>query len=70
MLSEKEVKKMYQKALEKATDYALEANEDKHADELYQLHVYHAVSLGKVLEISSKETLQTLKDMITVRYAK
>ena len=31
---------------------------------------YDAVSLGEVLEISSKETMQTLKDMITMRYVK
>ena len=70
MLSEAEVKVMYQNALERATDYSLSANDDKHADELYQLHVYYALSLGRVLEISSKETMRTLKDMITVRYVK
>jgi hypothetical protein len=70
MLSEVDVRKMYDKALQRATDYALSANDDKHADELYQLHVYHAVALGNVLEIDSHETMQTLKDMITVRYVK
>jgi hypothetical protein len=70
MLAEIEVKKKYDKALQRAVDYALEANTDKHANELYELHVYFAVSLGEVLEISSKETMQTLKDMITVRYVK
>ena len=70
MLSEEKVKVMYQNALERATDYALDANTDKHANELYELHVYFAVSLGEVLEIDSKETLRTLKDMITVRYVK
>ena len=70
MLAEVEVKQKYQKALERATDYALDANTDKHKNELYELHVYFAVSLGEVLEIDSKETLRTLKDMITVRYVK
>ena len=70
MLSENEVKAKYVKALERATDYALDANEDQHKNELYELHVYFAVSLGEVLEISSKETMRTLKDMITVRYVK
>ena len=70
MLSEAEVKVKYQRALERAVDYALSANEDKHQNELYEPHVYFAVSLGEVLEIDSKETLATLKDMITVRYAK
>ena len=70
MLSEAEVKVKYQKALERATDYALDANTDKHKNELYELHVYFAVSLGEVLEIDSKETLQTLKDMITMRYVR
>ena len=70
MLSEAEVKVKYQRALERAVDYSLSANEDKHADELYQLHVYFAVSLGEVLEIDSHETMRTLKDMITVRYVK
>ena len=70
MLSELEVKQMYDKALQRATDYALDANEGKHANELYELHVYFAVSLGNVLEIASRETMQTLKDMITVRYVK
>lgn len=70
MLSEVDVRKMYDKALQRATDYALSANDDKHADELYQLHVYHAVALGNVLEIDSHETMQTLKDMITLRYVK
>ena len=70
MLSQAEVKVKYQKALERATDYALDANTDKHKNELYELHVYFAVSLGEVLEIDSKETLRTLKDMITVRYVK
>ncbi len=68
MLAETEVKVMYQNALERATDYALDANTDKHTDELYQLHVYFAVSLGNVLEIDSKETMSTLKKMITVKY--
>lgn len=68
MLAEAEVKVMYQNALERATDYSLSANDDKHADELYQLHVYFAVSLGNVLEIDSKETMSTLKKMITVKY--
>ena len=70
MLAEAEVKQKYQRALERAVDYSLSANEDKHADELYQLHVYFAVSLGEVLEIDSHETMQTLKDMITMRYVK
>lgn len=70
MLAEAEVKAMYEKALQRATDYALDANADKHKNELYELHTYFAVSLGNVLEIDSKETLRTLKDMITVRYAK
>ncbi len=70
MLAENEVRQMYDKALQRAVDYALEANDDKHMNELYELHVYHAVSLGNVLEIESKETMQTLKDMITVRYSK
>ena len=70
MLAEAEVKQKYQRALERAVDYSLSANEDKHADELYQLHVYFAVSLGEVLEIDSHETMRTLKDMITVRYTK
>ena len=70
MLSEAEVKVKYQKALERATDYALDANTDKHKNELYELHVYFAVSLGEVLEIDSHETMQTLKDMITMRYVK
>ena len=70
MLSENEVKQKYQRALERAVDYALDANTDKHKNELYELHVYFAVSLGEVLEIDSKETLQTLKDMITMRYVR
>ncbi len=70
MLSEVEVKKMYDKSLQRATDYALSANDDKHMNELYELHVYHAVSLGEVLEIDSKETMTRLKDMITIRYSK
>lgn len=70
MLGEKEVQVMYEKALQRAVDYSLPANEDKHADELYQLHVYFAVSLGKVLEIDSKETMSRIKDMITLRYTK
>ena len=70
MLAENEVRQMYDKALQRAVDYALEANDDKHMNELYELHVYHAVSLGNVLEIECKETMQTLKDMITVRYSK
>ena len=70
MLSENEVKQKYVKALERATDYALDANEDKHKNELYELHVYFAVSLGEVLEIDSKETMQTLKDRITAKYIK
>ena len=70
MLAEAEVKAMYDKALQRATEYALDANTDKHTNELYELHVYHAVSLGNVLEIDSRETMQTLKDMITVRYTK
>ena len=70
MLSENEVKAKYDRALQRAVDYALEANDDKHKNELYELHVYFAVSLGEVLEIDSKETLRTLKDMITVRYVK
>ena len=70
MLAEAEVKQMYDKALQRATDYALDANTDKHKNELYELHVYFAVSLGNVLEIASRETMQTLKDMITVRYVK
>ena len=70
MLAEAEVKAKYDKALQRAVEYALSANEDKHANELYELHVYFAVSLGEVLEISSKETMQTLKDMITMRYVK
>ena len=70
MLAEAEVKQKYQRALERAVDYSLSAKEDKHADELYQLHVYFAVSLGEVLEIDSHETMRTLKDMITVRYTK
>ena len=70
MLAENEVRQKYDRALQRAVDYSLSANEDKHADELYQLHVYFAVSLGEVLEIDSKETLQTLKDMITMRYVK
>lgn len=70
MLAENEVKQKYDRALQRAVDYALESNDDKHANELYELHVYFAVSLGEVLEIDSKETLQTLKDMITMRYVK
>ncbi len=70
MLAENEVRQMYDKALQRAVDYSLSASEDKHMNELYELHVYFAVSLGEVLEISSKETLATLKDRITVRYAK
>lgn len=70
MLSESEIKKMYQQALERATEYALSANDDKHADELYQLHVYHAATLGAVLEIDSHDTMKKLKDMITMRYTK
>ena len=70
MLAEVEVKVMYDKALQRAVDYSLSANDDKHINELYQLHVYHAVALGRVLEIDSKETMQTLKDLITMRYAK
>lgn len=70
MLSEAEVKQMYDKALQRAVDYSLSANDDKHMNELYELHVYHAVALGRVLEIDSRETMQALKDMITVRYAK
>ena len=70
MLAEAEVKQKYQRALERAVDYSLSANEDKHADELYQLHVYFAVSLGEVLEIDSHETMQTLKDRITAKYIK
>ena len=70
MLAEAEVKAMYDKSLERAVDYSLSANDSKHDDELYQLHVYHAVSLGQVLEIDSKETLARLKDMITLRYTK
>lgn len=63
MLSESEVKSMYDKAIERATDYALNAN-----NELYELHVYHAISIGRILEIDSKETMSTLKKMITVKY--
>ncbi len=70
MLAEVEVKVMYDKALQRAVDYSLSANDDKHINELYQLHVYHAVALGRVLEIDSKETMQTLKDLITMRYTK
>ena len=70
MLAEAEVKQKYQRELERAVDYSLSANEDKHADELYQLHVYFAVSLGEVLEIDSHETMQTLKDRITAKYIK
>ncbi len=70
MLAEAEVKVMYKQALQRAVEYALDANTDKHANELYELHVYHAVSLGNVLEIDSRETMQTLKDMITMRYVK
>ena len=70
MLAEAEVKVMYDKALQRAVDYSLSANDDKHINELYQLHVYHAVALGRVLEIDSKETMQTLKDLITMRYTK
>ena len=70
MLSENEVKKKYDRALQRAVEYSLSANEDKHADELYQLHVYFAVSLGEVLEIDSHETMQTLKDRITAKYIK
>ena len=70
MLAEAEVKAMYEKALQRAVDYSLSANDDKHANELYELHVYHAVALGRVLEIDSKETMTALKDMITFRYTK
>lgn len=70
MLAEVEVKVMYDKALQRAVDYSLSANDDKNINELYQLHVYHAVALGRVLEIDSKETMQTLKDLITMRYTK
>ena len=70
MLAEAEVKAKYDRALQRAVDYSLSANEDKHADELYQLHVYFAVSLGEVLEIDSHETMQTLKDRITAKYIK
>ena len=65
-----EVKQKYDRALQIAVDYALDANEDKHANEIYELHVYFAVSLGEVLEIDSKETMQTLKDMVIFRYTK
>ena len=68
MLSENEVKQKYDRALQRAVDYALDANEDKHKNELYELHVYFAVSLGEVLEIDSRETMSTLKKMITVKY--
>ena len=70
MLSENEVKQKYDRALQRAVEYALEANDDKHKNELYELHVYFAVSLGEVLEIDSKETMQTLKDRITAKYIK
>lgn len=70
MLAESEVKAMYDKALQRAVEYSLPANDDKYADELYQLHVYFAVSLGKVLEIDSKETMSRIKDLITMRYTK
>ncbi len=70
MLAESEVKAMYDKALQRAVDYSLSANEDKHMNELYELHTYFAVSLGQVLEIDSKDTMRTLKDMITLRYTK
>ena len=70
MLSENEVKQKYDRALQIAVDYALDANEDKHANEIYELHVYFAVSLGEVLEIDSKETMQPLKDMVIFRYTK
>ncbi|MBO5631541.1 MAG: hypothetical protein J5965_20930 [Aeriscardovia sp.] len=70
MLSETEVRKMYDKALQRATEYSLSANEDNHMNELYELHTYFAVSLGKVLEIDSRETMQNLKDRITLRYTK
>ena len=70
MLSENEVKKKYDRALQRAVEYALGANTDKHKNELYELHVYFAVSLGEVLEIDSRETMQALKDMITMRYMK
>ena len=70
MLSETKVKAMYDKALQRAVDYSLSANDSKHDDELYQFHVYHAVALGQVLEIDSKETMSNLKDLITVRYSK
>ena len=68
MLSESDVKKMYQQALQRATEYALDANDNEHKNELYQLHVYHAVSLGTVLELDARETMRTLKDMITAKY--
>ncbi len=70
MLSEAEVKVKYDRALQRAVDYSLSASEDKHMNELYELHTYFAVSLGEVLEISSKETMQTLKDRITAKYIK
>ena len=70
MLSEKEVHQKYDRALQRAVDYALDANTDKHKNELYELHVYFAVSLGEVLEIDSHETMTRLKDMITIRYSK
>ena len=70
MLAEAEVKQKYDRALQRAVEYALDANTDKHKNELYELHVYFAVSLGEVLEIDSRETMQALKDMITMRYVK
>ena len=70
MLSENEVKQKYDRALQRAVEYALDANTDKHKNELYELHVYFAVSLGEVLEIDSHETMQTLKDRITAKYIK
>ncbi len=70
MLAEAEVKQKYDRALQRAVEYALDANTDKHKNELYELHVYFAVSLGEVLEIDSRETMQALKDMITMRYMK
>ena len=61
MLSEKEIREMYEDELERCVGHYFVASRDKSKEELYEAHVWTLSRLGTILGIADEDSFAEIK---------
>ena len=61
MLTENEVRQMYEDQLERCVGHYFVAARDRSKEELYEAHVWTLCRIGKILEIPEEDTFSRIR---------